>query len=83
MRGGKAIDWSDALGVPTDHLHAALRSLWRQQEELYGQQAKLRNRVHAGPDRELDEHLSLIERYMGEASQLLGRAVADAAREVG
>lgn len=83
MRGGKVIDWSDAIGVPPDDLHAALRSLWRQQEEIYGQQATLRNRVHACPDRELDEHLSLIERHMGEASQLLGRAVADAAREVG
>lgn len=83
MRGGKVIDWSDAMGVLPEDLHAALRSLWRQQEEIYGQQAKLRDRVHACPDRELDQHFSLVERHMGAASQLLGRAVADAAREVG
>lgn len=83
MRGGKVIDWSNAFGVSPDDLHAALRTLWRQQEEIYGQQAKLRDRVHACPDRELDEHLSLVERHMDEASQLLGRAVADAAWGVG
>ena len=83
MRGGKVIDWSDAIGVPPDELHAALRSLWRQQEELYGTQARLRDRIHACPDGELDGHLALVEKHMGEASQLLGSAVADAAREVG
>jgi hypothetical protein len=83
MRGGRVIDWSDALGVSPEELHGALRAIWREQEEIYGQQVKLRDRVHASPDRELDGHLRQAERHIGQAAQLLGSAVADAAREVG
>lgn len=83
MRGGPVIDWSVALGVAPDELHGALRTLWREQEGIFGQQSKLRNRIHAVPDRELDDHLMQAERHIGQAAQLLGNAVADAARAVG
>jgi hypothetical protein len=82
MRGGRIIDWSHALGVSPDELHGTLRALWREQEQIYGQQSKLRDRIHAVPDREIDAHLLKAERHIGEAAQLLGSAAADAARAV-
>jgi hypothetical protein len=73
--------WCDALGVSRTELHPTLRRLWREIEELFGQQAKFRTRVYGGPDVELDRHLVLAERHLGEAAVLLGNSAVDAARE--
>jgi hypothetical protein len=83
VRGGPVIDWCEALGVTPDELSEGLRSLWREQEEIFGLQSRLRDRLHGCPDQDLDGHLLQAERHMGEAAVLLGNSTADATRVVG
>lgn len=79
MRGGQAFVWSAAVGVSPTEVERRLQSLWREQEDLYSRQSRLRDQLHSCPDRELDEHLLQIERHMGEAATLIGNAVASVA----
>ena len=79
MRSGQTRQWSNAVGVAPDEVHRRLQSLWREQEDLYGRQSRLRDQLHSCPDRELDEHLLQVERHMGQAAMLIGNAVASVA----
>jgi hypothetical protein len=80
MRNGRVIDWATALETSPEELFRRLRGLWRDQEDLYVQQSRIRQQVHTGPDRELDEHLMKAEQHIAKASALLGAATFEASR---
>lgn len=83
MRASERTGWCESLGVANTELHAELRGLWRAQEELYAAQMRIRDRLHAAPDQDLDEALRQAERHLARVSVILGGAVAELAKEAG
>ena len=80
MRHGRVIDWATALETSPEELFRRLTTIWREQEDVYAQQARIREQVHACPDRDLDEHLMKAEQHIAKASALLGAATIEASR---
>jgi chaperonin cofactor prefoldin len=46
MRSGRVIDWATALETSPEELHRRLQTLWREQEDLYARQARIRAQLH-------------------------------------
>lgn len=82
MQASERDAWATALGVDEAEAHAALRRVWRYQEDVYAAQVQVRNQLHTVPDRDLDATLCHVERLLAHVSVVLGGTVADLAREV-
>lgn len=83
MRHGDLAQWADALGVDADEVPRTLRMLVRGCGELLNDTAKLRNRAHNLPDREIDLAFMAMERNLTFIDQALGEALIHASHEVG
>ena len=79
MRATDVRQWSTTLGVGPADAHAELRAVWRSQEDLYGNQMRIRDRLHSAPDPDLDESLRQVEGLLGRICLILGDTVAQLA----
>ena len=79
MRATEVRQWSTTLGVEPADAHAELRSVWRSQEDLYATQMRIRDRLHSGPDADLDDALRKVELLLARICMILGDTVAQLA----
>jgi hypothetical protein len=82
MRQGDLLQWADALGVAAADVPRTLRPLVRGCRELLDETARMRGRIHRGPDRDIDRAFMAMERNLTFVNQALGDALVDAGREV-
>ena len=83
MKAADLVAWSEALGVPVQEVHTALRFREKQVTGLRDDVVKAWSGLRDAPDEELVLHLGVAGRVLQDVAEELGKVSAEARREVG